>query len=124
MIHGIGVDIIEVERVAGVVQRYGDHFLQRIFTRSELDDCGPGEHQYRRLAARFAAKEATLKALGMGLRGVRWADMSVVKDTLGKPSMQLHGRLAEVAGELGVTQLHLSMSHCKEYAMAQVVAVR
>lgn len=125
MITGIGVDIIEVERIARALERHPERFLRRVFTPGEIADCQSGtENQHRRLAARFAAKEAALKAIGTGLRNVKWTDVSVVKDPLGKPSLQLGGRLAEIAQAQGITTFHLSLSHCKEYAMAQVVAVR
>lgn len=125
MIAGIGVDIIEVDRIARAVQRQGDRFLQRVFTPDEIAYCCSGEPQrFRRLAARFAAKEAALKALGIGLRQVKWTDMEIVRDSLGKPALRLTGRLAEICQAQGIAQLHLSLSHCKEYAIAQVVAVR
>lgn len=125
MIAGIGVDIIEVERIAQALQRHADRFLHRVFTEGEIAECWPGEeHRFRRLAARFAAKEAALKALGLGLRGVKWTDVEVAKDSLGKPMLRLSGRLAEFAAGQGISELHVSLSHCKEYAVAQVVAVR
>ncbi|HEY3364494.1 MAG TPA: holo-ACP synthase [Symbiobacteriaceae bacterium] len=125
MIFGIGVDIIEVHRVSHSVARFGDKFLGRVFTPGEIADCaGSGPTRDQRLAARFAAKEAALKALGTGLRGVKWTDVEVVKDSLGKPSLRLWGQLRALAEQQGVTQLHVSLSHCKEYAMAQVVAVQ
>lgn len=125
MIYGIGVDIIEVARIADAVTRHGKRFLARVFTTGELAGCGEGEpSRSQRLAARFAAKEAALKALGTGLRGVTWLDVEVVKDEQGKPSLQLYGRLREIAAAAGVTTLHVSLSHCREYAMAQVVAVQ
>lgn len=125
MIAGIGVDIVEVSRVAQALERQGDRFAARVFTPGEIAECWPSEQQRcRRLAARFAAKEAALKALGIGLRGVSWQEIEVVKDSLGKPSLRLTGRLAEIAAAQGVTAMHLSLSHCKEYALAQVVAER
>lgn len=125
MIVGVGVDIIEVHRIEDALSRHGERFLQRMFTPGEIEYCVTSREQSaRRLAARFAAKEAALKALGTGLREVRWTDCEVVKNPLGRPELQLHGRLAEVARDQGVTAFHLSLSHCKEYALAQVVAVR
>jgi holo-[acyl-carrier protein] synthase len=128
VIAGIGVDIIEVERIARALERRAERFLERLFTPGEIADCtgegaDPG-HRARRLAARFAAKEAALKALGIGLRAVKWTDCEVVKDPLGKPLLKVHGRLAEIAAQQGVAEFHVSLSHCKEYAVAQVVAVR
>lgn len=124
MIAGTGVDIIEVARIEQALARHADRFLSRMFTPGEIAYCGDGDQRARRLAARFAAKEAVLKALGLGLREVKWTDAEVIHDTLGKPSIRLSGRLAEIAREQGVTALHISLSHCKEYAVAQVVAVK
>ncbi|HYG60838.1 MAG TPA: holo-ACP synthase, partial [Symbiobacteriaceae bacterium] len=84
MIAGIGVDIVEVARISEALERHGDRFLRRVFTPGEIAECWPSEPQrVRRLAARFAAKEAALKAMGIGLRGVQWIDVEVVKDALG-----------------------------------------
>ena len=125
MILGTGIDIIEVERIEQALLRHGDRFLARLFTPGEIAYSESSKtHRTRRLAARFAAKEATLKAFGLGLRDVKWTDIEVVHDALGKPSLRLTGRLAEIAAERGVARLHLSLSHCKEYAIAQVVAER
>ncbi|MGE5676368.1 MAG: holo-ACP synthase [Mycobacterium leprae] len=126
MITGIGVDIIEVERIARVLARHPGRFLDRVYTPGEQADCAAADASVaaQRLAARFAAKEALLKALGIGLRSVRWTDVEVVRAQSGKPSLRLSGALAEVARAQQVTALHVSMSHCKEYAMAQVVAVQ
>jgi holo-[acyl-carrier protein] synthase len=125
LIAGIGCDIVEVERIELALHRHADRFLQRVFTSGEIAECWPSEQQRsRRLAARFAAKEAALKALGIGLRGVSWLELEVVKDELGKPLLRLTGRAAEIAAAQGVAEMHLSLSHCKDYAMAQVVAVR
>lgn len=125
MIVGTGVDIVEVRRVEKALERHGRRFLDRVFTPGEVAYCTASESQRaQRLAARFAAKEAALKAFGLGLRDLRWTDAEVVRDRLGKPSLQLHGRLVELAREQEIRVLHLSLSHCKEYAIAQVVAER
>ncbi|MFZ5825172.1 MAG: holo-ACP synthase [Bacillota bacterium] len=125
MILGTGIDIIEVERIEQALSRHGDRLLARLFTPGEIAYSESSKtHRTRRLAARFAAKEATLKAFGLGLRDVKWTDIEVVRDDLGKPALRLTGRLAEIAAERGVAELHLSLSHCKEYAIAQVVAER
>jgi holo-[acyl-carrier protein] synthase len=125
VILGTGVDIIEVERVQRALQRHSDRLLRRLFTEREVSDCwASAEHRYRRLAARFAAKEAVLKALGIGLRGVKWTDIEVVRSPLGKPEVRLSGRLARMVEEQGGLQVHLSLSHCKEYALAQVVVAK
>lgn len=123
MILGTGVDIVEVARIAAALERHGERFLRRLFTPGEIAYAASGSaDRTRRLAARFAAKEATLKALGTGLRQATWLDIEVVRDDLGKPTLNLSGQLAQLAAAQGVTRLHLSLSHCKEYAIAQVVA--
>jgi len=125
VIAGIGVDIVEVERIERALRRHPERFLRRVFTQAEVDACWPSETQrYRRLAARFAAKEALLKALGTGLRYGKWTEVEVVRDPLGKPSLRLTGALAAVAQERQIRRFHVSISHCKEYAIAQVVAER
>lgn len=125
MIVGVGVDIVEVGRIARALERQPDRFIQRMFTPQEIAYCCASEVQkHGRLAARFAAKEAALKALGLGLRGVKWTDVEVLRDPEGRPSLRLLGRLADIAREQGVTGFHVSISHTKEYALAQVVAVR
>lgn len=119
---GIGIDIVEIERIEKAVLRRGERLLRRLFTDAEVRDCPPGPSRSRRLAARFAAKEATLKALGRGLRGVRWVDAEVVKDGWGRPHMRLHGALRQLANELGVADVLVSLSHGRDYAVAQAVA--
>nr|PZN69698.1 MAG: 4'-phosphopantetheinyl transferase [Bacillota bacterium] len=122
MILGTGVDIVAVERLARAVDRHGERFLRRVFTPAELAYCESGRRQRaQRLAARFAAKEAVLKALGIGLREVRWTDAEVCRDATGRPSLRLSGRLAEIAAARGAARIHLSLSHTREYAVAQVV---
>lgn len=123
MILGTGIDIVEVERINLAVSRHGERFLRRVFTAGEIAYCESSDsHRSQRLAARFAAKEATLKAFGLGLRDVKWTDIEVTRDPLGKPAIRLDGRLAEIARAQGVSRLHLSLSHSKDYAIAQVVA--
>ncbi len=119
---GIGIDIVEIERLQAALERR-PRLGTRLFTAAELASAGGPGHRLPRLAARFAAKEALLKALGTGLRGVRWQDAEVVSDALGRPSFRLRGRLQSLAGRLGVTELHLTMSHSRGYAVAAVVAV-
>ena len=113
-----GVDIIEIPRVQGVLDRYGDRFQQRVFTPGELAYC---RGRAPNLAARFAAKEATMKALGTGARGVSWKDIEVSRAESGAPSIVLHGRAKARAQRLGVQEISLSLSHSREYAVAFVV---
>jgi holo-[acyl-carrier protein] synthase len=122
MIVGIGVDIIEVERIRSALERHGDRFVRRLFTDEEAAYCRRAARPAERFAARFAAKEAALKALGVGWQaGTRLLDVTVANDEMGAPSLTLHGRSAQIAAELGVTRIHLSLSHQPHFAIAQVV---
>jgi holo-[acyl-carrier protein] synthase len=119
-----GVDLIEIARVRRVLDRYGDRFLERVFTPAEVLYCRARPPE---LAARFAAKEAVAKALGVGMRmmardGIGWRDAEIVGDGRGKPLVRLHGRAAERADELGLTEWAISLSHTHEHAIAFVVA--
>ena len=116
-----GVDIIEIHRVGRVAERYGPRFFRRIYTDGELAYCRGRAPQ---LASRFAAKEATMKALGTGNRGVGWKDIEVVRHESGAPSIKLHGRAERRAQRLGVQEVALSLSHSREYAVAFVVVRR
>ena len=113
-----GVDIIEIERIQSALERWGQRFLHRIYTEEEITYC---RGRAQNLAVRFAAKEAAMKALGTGVRGVGWKDIEVVRSQGGAPSIRLHGRALVRAEKLGVRELALSMSHSKSYAVASVV---
>lgn len=115
----VGVDLVAVERIAALLNRYGDRFKQRVFTPHEIATCGD---QPERLAARFAAKEAASKALGTGIGRVSWRDIEVVNDAWGKPELVLRGRAGERATELGLQTWALSLSHTKDQAIAVVIA--
>ena len=116
-----GVDIIEVPRIKQVLDRYGQRFLNRVFTPSEIDYCNGRAPS---LAGRFAVKEATMKALGTGVRGVSWKDIEVVRADSGAPSVKLHGRAEKRAERLRIGEISVSISHSREYAVAFVVAQR
>lgn len=122
MIRGIGVDIIEVPRVERVVARWGDAFLGRVFTDAERRHAGPSPWTVQRLAGRFAAKEAVMKALGLGRRSMTWREIEIGTDTLGKPIVRLSGRAAAAAQRLGAGAWLVSISHTRRLAVAQVVA--
>ncbi|MCE2405639.1 MAG: holo-ACP synthase [Dehalococcoidia bacterium] len=115
-----GVDIIEIERIRQAFERWGDRFLRRIYTEGEASYC---RGRAPNLAGRFAAKEAAMKALGTGLRGVGWKDIEVVRNQAGAPSVRLHGRAKVRAETLGVRELSLSLSHSRNYAVAFVVGL-
>ena len=114
-----GVDIIEIPRVRLVFEKYGQRFLDRVFTADEIAYC---RGRASNLAARFAAKEAAMKALGTGIRGVAWKDIEVVRQESGAPSIQLHGRSKNRAQRVGIQEIAVSLSHSREYAVASVIA--
>ena len=121
MIFGIGVDLIEIDRIKQAIERNGQRFINRIYTKAEQEYCN-NRPSYACYAARFTAKEAFLKALGTGLRkGMRWQDIEVYNDDLGKPYLQLHGYLQERCQQEGFANMHLSISHSSSYAIAQVI---
>ncbi|MGC2695990.1 MAG: holo-ACP synthase [Candidatus Angelobacter sp.] len=122
MIVGTGVDITEVPRIKAAMERFGDRFLRRVFTPEEARYCLGKANANERLAARFAAKEAGMKAIGTGLRfGVTWQDVEVVRLPGQRPAIQFHGKAAEFAARLGCKRTHLSLSHTKEEAIAYVI---
>ena len=123
MIVGIGVDIVEVDRIRRIVARHGDRFVRRVFSDREAEYCRSCVHSEQRFAARFAAKEAVLKALGVGWQdGVSFCDVEVCTNELGAPTVQLSGRALELSRRLGATRFFVSLSHDARYAVAQVVA--
>ena len=125
MIVGTGIDIAEVPRIREVIERHGQRFLQRVFTEGEIQYCESKANRVERYAARFAAKEAGMKALGTGWNhGVRWRDIEVARKPGGRPTLLLHGRAAEFAAKLGTTNIALSLTHTAEQAMAQVILER
>jgi holo-[acyl-carrier protein] synthase len=122
MIVGTGVDIAEVARIQHAVDRFGERFLRRVFTPEEVRYCTSKANSAERLAARFAAKEAGMKAIGTGLRhGVTWQDFEVVRLASGRPTLRFHGKAAEIAHRLGCKSAHLSLSHTREQAIAFVI---
>jgi holo-[acyl-carrier protein] synthase len=117
----IGIDIIEIWRVKEAISRWGERFLSRIYTAAELDIChGKAES----LAARFAGKEAAIKALNMPGSAIRWRDIEILSETSGKPVVHLYGRAQQQALELGMGGVGISISHSREYAVAVVICER
>jgi holo-[acyl-carrier protein] synthase len=122
MIVGTGIDIAEVPRIREAIARHGQRFLQRIFTEGEIKYCESKANRVERYAARFAAKEAGMKAIGTGWNhGVRWRDIEVARKPGGRPTLLLHGKAAEFAARLGAVNIALSLTHTAEQAMAQVI---
>ena len=123
MVVGIGIDVVEIARIRRLMERWEDRFLQRVFTEAEIAYALRRHDPAQHLAARFAAKEATLKALGTGLSmGVRWREMEVRRGRGQPPRLSLSGRTAELGEARGVRRLHVSLSHDAGLAVAQVLA--
>jgi len=116
--YGHGIDMVEIERVERVLQRWGPRFLNRVYTDAEVRFC---RGRVRELAARFAGKEAVMKALGTGARGVCWREIEILPNRRGAPLVYLCGRARARAEELGLDGLAISMSHSRLYALASVV---
>jgi len=122
MIVGTGVDITEVPRIKAALERFGDRFLKRVFTPGEISYALGKANAAERLAARFAAKEAGMKAIGTGLRrGVTWRDLEVVRLPGQRPTLKFTGKAAEFAAQLGCKRAHLSLSHTRDQAIAHVI---
>jgi holo-[acyl-carrier protein] synthase len=122
VIVGTGVDLAEVPRIRASIERFGDKFVHRIYTPREIAYVQRKANRYERLAARFAAKEAGMKALGTGWRhGVRWQDFEVANLPSGRPTLNLHGVARAYADKLGVRQINLSLTHTAEYGLAYVI---
>ena len=122
MIVGTGVDLAEVSRIRSSFERFGERFRDRVFTPLEVAYVEKKANKYERYAGRFAAKEAGMKAIGTGWkRGVTWHDFEVVNLPSGRPTLKLSGVAAEVATQLGVTAIQLSISHTSELGMAHVI---
>ncbi|MBU6385683.1 MAG: holo-ACP synthase [Planctomycetes bacterium] len=122
---GIGTDIIECDRIGGMLQKHGDEFLQRVFTPREIAYCGDRKMSQLHYAGRWAAKEAILKVLGTGwAKGIQWTDVEIVNLASGAPSVVLANRALEIATGLGIREVQVSISHCKEYATAFAIGLR
>ncbi len=122
MIVGTGVDLCEVDRMRQAIERHGKRFVDRVFTERESAYAERKANRYERYAARFAAKEAGMKALGTGWRGgLGWRDLEVTNLPSGRPTLALHGKAAEFAEKLGVRNISLSLTHTTEQAMAVVI---
>jgi len=123
MVLGVGTDLIETKRIEESIDRYGERFLERVFTVGEIAYCmRKKKNAAESFAARFAAKEAGAKALGTGIsRGITWRELEVRREASGKPTLHLSGRAAELAKAIGVRRVQLSLTHSRELAMAVVV---
>ncbi|TAJ08246.1 MAG: holo-ACP synthase [Nitrospirae bacterium] len=122
---GIGLDLVKIERIRALADRWQERFLERLYTEAERRYCFERASPYASLAGRFAAKEAVLKAIGTGWSaGISWQDIQVLNDGSGKPVAQVQGRAGALLQEAGVTDIHISLSHDADYAIAQVVLTK
>ena len=121
MLVGTGIDVVEIERIAASIERYGMRFLSRVFTAEEIAYCRRKKNSAESFAARFAAKEAGAKALGTGIqRGITWTEIEVRRAPGERPTLHFSGRALEVAGRLGVRRVSLSITHGRTTALATV----
>lgn len=121
---GIGTDIVQCQRIATMIEKHGDTFLNRVYTNREIDYCGGRKSCIQHYSGRWAAKEAILKALGTGwARGVQWTDIEVVNDGGGKPSVNIGGEAHVLCQRMGIKEVLISISHCNDYATAFATAV-
>ena len=124
MIVGLGTDIVEIERIASMIERHGDVFVGRVFTPAEREYCSTKKHAAQHYAGRWAAKEAAMKALGTGfIPGVGWHDFEILPLRSGAPKLAITGGAADKAKSLGIHEIHITMSHCRTYATATAIAV-
>ena len=122
MVYGIGIDIIEIKRFERALERWGRRLHERVFTPGELSVCLAKAHPGRHLALRFAAKEAFLKALGIGMfRGVAWNEIEISNDPLGRPHLKVQGAAEKCCQEKGIQEIFVSISHEDEYGVAHVL---
>ena len=121
---GIGTDIVECLRIAQMIERHGEEFLTRVYTPQEIDYCRRRKAATQHYAGRWAAKEAVLKTLGTGwAKGIAWTDIEVCNQLSGQPKIVLSGGAAEIARQLGITDVMISISHCRSHATAFAIAV-
>ena len=116
--HEIGIDLIEINRVEAALARWGERFQKRVYTEAERSHC---RNRVPELAVRFAAKEAVMKALGTGMKGVGWREIEILNNDDGKPFVILHGHAKSKAKELGLRDLSVSLSHSRDLAIASVI---
>lgn len=121
LIIGCGIDLVEVNRIEKIIKRWQDSFISRIFTSWEKNYCEKRNNKYQSYAGKFAAKEALLKALALGLRGVNWKEIEVKNDGLGQPIIKISRKLKKIALKKGVHKYFITISHTNDYAIAQVI---
>ena len=124
VIIGLGTDIVEIARIAQMIERHQEHFLNRIYTEEEIRYCQRRKHCNEAFAGRWAAKEAVMKVLGTGfIKGIGWQDIEVLAERSGRPFVQIKGGAGEYARQIGIEELLVTISHCMEYATATAIGV-
>ncbi|MBA7563282.1 Holo-[acyl-carrier-protein] synthase [subsurface metagenome] len=122
LIVGCGIDLVKIERIEKVIKKWGDNFTSRVFTLLEREYCEKKKgNKYQSYAGRFAAKEALLKSLGLGLKGVNWKEIEIENNELGQSIIETSGKLKKIASEKRVSKYFITISHTKDYAIAQVI---
>jgi holo-[acyl-carrier protein] synthase len=124
VIVGLGTDIVEISRIGQMIERHGETFLNRVFTESENEYCGTKKNKEQHYAGRWAAKEAVMKTLGTGfIKGIGWKEIEVVNLKSGKPTIVISGGVESFAGEMGIEEILITISHSREFATATAIAV-
>jgi holo-[acyl-carrier protein] synthase len=122
MIYGIGTDLVEINRIANIIKKWGERFTGKVFSQNEINYCQNKAYPAIHYAARFAAKESFLKSLGIGLgMGVSLKDIEVINNPQGSPQLHMNEKIQAVLDERGITAIHISMTHTREHAQAVVV---
>lgn len=122
MIHGLGIDMVEIVRIKRAIERWGDRFITRVFTQREIDHCFGRKNPHSCLALRLAAKEAFSKSIGLGMRkGIKWKDIEVVHDANGKPHINLHGETYRIYRDKALSNVHVSLTDESGWAVAAVI---
>lgn len=124
MIRSVGVDIVEICRIEKMLHKWPERFLNRVFTPAEQAYCLAKSNAAMHLAGRFAAKEAVLKVLGTGLRDVKWTEIEIIRDELGKPQVRLNGKAGMLARKQEISAVLISISHSRAYAVAQALGIK
>lgn len=124
MIVGLGTDIVEISRIDQMIERHGDTFLKRVFTELENEYCGSKKNKGQHYAGRWAAKEAVMKTLGTGfIKGIGWKEIEVINLKSGKPTIVISGGVELHAGEMGIEEILITISHSREFATATAIAL-
>ena len=122
MIYGIGTDLVEVRRIESILLKWGERFTYKVYSYNEIDYCKKRAYPAMHYAARFAAKESFLKSIGLGLgMGIGLREIEVINSPQGTPQLKVHERIIGILEKLGITEIHISMTHTREYAYAMVV---